>query len=217
MTQANKRSKGQFQIRHILGMMAGSAILFAILAPQVRRLDPDAQIAVLIQAIGLTAFVLGIMAILLYKRHRTEVAAGPILDRLEPARSRWVFWLITSGLLVVYIISIASHLRSAVQADAPVVVFGNPALLFFLVNFAVVRGWWRIDPLAIEISERGIILGGFRFFQWNEIQRYTWTGDPIRQLNLFLKTRHVLNFGVEAALAERLEPVLRQRILAVPG
>ncbi len=35
----------------------------------------------------------------------------------------------------------------------------------------------------------------------------------IRQLNLFSKSRHVLNFGIEAKLAERLEPFLRERVV----
>jgi hypothetical protein len=62
---------------------------------------------------------------------------------------------------------------------------GSPLMLFFAVNYVVVRVWWKIDPLGLEACERGIILYGFYFRPWDEISRYTWSGIPRRRLSLF--------------------------------
>ncbi len=206
------RVKAQFQIRHVLGMMAGSAVLLAVIAPQWRRLEPDDQFSVLLQAFLLVAIVFGIMVVLLVNRRKAELRAGPLVTRLDTPQSRWMFWLITTALIGMYVVSMVSHLRTATTSKAPVVLFGNPVLLFLAVNFVVVRGWWRIDPRAIEVCEHGLIFGGFRFVAWDRITRYTWTGSPVRQLNLFCEDRTVLNYGIEPKLAERLTPVMRERI-----
>ena len=215
-SMVQQRVKAQFEIRHILGMMAGSAVLFAIIAPQLRKLEPDKQFSVLLQAILLAVIVFAIMAVLLVRRRKAELDAGSLLDRLQPRQSRWVFWLITSTLVVMYCVSILSHLQTAANTNVPVVLFGNPMLLFLAVNFVVVRGWWRVDPRAIEICEHGIIFGGFRFMPWDGIRRYSWTGNPIRQLNLYGNDRTVTNYGIEADLAQRLEPILRVYVKSSP-
>ena len=152
------------------------------------------------------------MAALLFRRRKAEMAAGPLLERLETGQSRWIFWLLTALMLGLYFFSIWSHLQTAASTNVPVVLFGNPLFLLLAVNFAVVRGWWKIDPRAIEVCEHGIILGGFRFIPWEDLLRFSWTGNPIRQLNLYCRGRTVLNFGLPAKMAERLEPILRERV-----
>lgn len=91
---------------------------------------------------------------------------------------------------------------------------GQPILLFAALNYAVVRVWWKIDPMGLEACEHGLIVGAFQFYRWDAISRYSWSGRPPGQLNLFLKQRLVLNLKTDAALVEPLDQILAQRISA---
>ena len=205
MSQNESRKFYQFQIQHLLGLLTGAAVLFAILAPRFRQLDPADRLAAALKSLLVVAVTLGIMAFLVVRRQKLERQAGPAIERFERRSSRIVSFLVGVALWVAYAATILVETETPNLFD---VMPGDGLLLFIAVNYSVVRFWWRIDPMGIEAHERGLILGGVQFYPWDAISRYSWTGTPPRQLNLFLSKRMVLNLKVDASFAGRLDEIL---------
>ncbi len=207
----DSESYHQFRLRHLLAIMALVAVALAALAPAFRKLSHAGQVAAGLRSLLFFAAVIGLVAWILIRRARLERAAGPPIQRFERARSRILSWLIAGILLTWYALTVSTdELRPHVGGDFfP----GSPYILFFAINYLVVRLWWRIDPAGIEARQRGLILGGRQLLAWGEINRYTWTGVPPRQLNLFLKQRTVLNLKVDPASAAPLGGILDAHLL----
>ncbi|MEX2112232.1 MAG: hypothetical protein WD845_03555, partial [Pirellulales bacterium] len=202
----------QFQVRHLLGLITGAAVLFAVVGPVIREADREKQFAASRKtAIGVGAAA-GLMVLLLNKRHRSERAAGPVIQRFERLSSRLLSWLIAAVIWIGYVATIWWQWRIGQLPSRFEPVPGSPILLFFAVNYFVVRVWWQIDPAGIEACERGLILDGFNFYSWQEIARYSWSGSPPRQLNLFLNRPLVLNLQTDTSFVGELDRILAARI-----
>jgi hypothetical protein len=193
----------QFQLRHLLGLVTVAAVLLAAAAPYFRQLERDAQVTVLVKTTGIVAVALAILVGLLYARGKALGRSGPVVEHCQRLRSRILSWLVAASTWAAY--------ASTLWTNDPLFRFlpfaGSPVLLFFAINYCVIRFWWQIDPQGLEACEHGLILGGFQFIPWEQINRYSWSGAPA-QLNLFLATRMVLNLKVDAADVERLDRIL---------
>ena len=85
-------------------------------------------------------------------------------------------WLIGSLLWIGYVGSVWAQYQSPETVHDSNFLPGSPYLLFFAVNYFVVRCWWRIDPTGIVACEHGLIVGALQFCRWDQIIRYTWSG-----------------------------------------
>lgn len=212
MNDADRRF-GQFQIRHLFGLITCAAVTFAIVAPVIRELDHKTQVAAARKTVVAVLAATALTVFLAVRRRRVERKAGPLVHRCERKTSRMLSWLIGLSLWVGYVGSIwADWVTNRPRQQDFGYLPGSPMLLLIGVNFMVVRVWWRVDPSGIEICDNGLILGGFNFYFWDEIDRYSWSGDPPNQLNLYLKTRCVMNVKIDSSFQGRLEPELAKRV-----
>ena len=197
----------QFQLRHLLGITAGAAVLCAVLAPLFRGLDTAAQVTAVVKTGTVLAAALCIVVYLMFKRASVERDAGPLIEHFERRASRIRYWLAASAL---WILSLAEVVIDLISENRISILPGSPVMLFFAVNYVVVRGWWRVDPTGLEVRQNGLVLGGIQFRTWDDIARYSWSGTPTNQLNLFFKERCVLNLKIDASFVERLDPMLAE-------
>ncbi len=217
MNEARRRPLGQFQLKHVLGLLTVTAVALMIVAPWFRGLDAQTQLVASIKTLTVLIAVIGIAAFLMVRQRRVDQQAGSVLVRYERLSSRILSWLVALGLWAGYAASIWSQQRTHGSSylayfDIPP---GSPPILFFAVNYTVARLWWRIDPRGIEVRQQGLVLGAFSFYPWDAITRYTWSGQSRHQLNLFVKrngTAGVSNLKLNADFAHRLEPILAEKI-----
>ncbi|MGD9722065.1 MAG: hypothetical protein AB7O59_12515 [Pirellulales bacterium] len=207
----NRRYR-QFQVRHLAGLTAAAAVLFAVVAPYFREMNAERQLTTAAQAGVLLLAVIGILAYTLNRRRAAERQAGALIERFERFTSRVLFWLLASGMWIAYVATVWFHFADPARNPSFALVPGSPMLLIIAVNFIVVRGVWNIDPMGIEACQNGLLLGGFQLRRWDEIGRYSWSGDPPGQLNLFLKERFVLNMKMDAAFVSRLNAILAEHV-----
>ena len=212
MNEADRRFS-QFEVRHLFGLITCAAVTFAIVAPVIRELDHKTQVVAARKTVVAVLAATALTVFLAIRRRRIERKAGPLLHRCERKTSRVVSWLIGLSLWVGYAGSIWSDWVTNRPRQANFTYLpGSPVLLLIAVNFMVVRVWWRVDPAGIEICEHGLILGGFSFYSWDEIDRHSWSGDPPNRLNLFLKRRFVMNLKIDSSFHDWLEPALAEHI-----
>lgn len=216
VSQGTPHRHSQLRLRHLFGLTAAAAILAAMLAPWLRGLDDRTQVLALVRLTSLLVLVTGAMAYMLLKRHRVEVDAGqPITTFARPWSNLW-HWGIFGLFLLVYLGTVVLDARVARPSSSWDFLPGSPIVLYFGVNYFVLYVWWKIDPRGMEACENGLISGGVFFLPWSEINRYTWTGSPPRQLNLFLKSQFVRNANVDSSWVPELEGLLHQHI-GTPG
>lgn len=213
----NPRRLWQFQVKHLLGLLTAAAVILAIAAPQFRKLDGAAQLRVAARTGVVLIAVLVMLVFIISKRQKNEQAAGPLVERFERMSSRLAHY----ALLAMFVSAYAG--TTWVEFLRPPMTYeyftppGSPVLLFLAVNYIVVRVWWGIDPMGFEVCQHGLILGGFTFLRWDEIARYSWSGDPPRQLNLFLTRRMVMNLKVDAGHVDRLDAHLAVHVVDTPA
>jgi hypothetical protein len=212
MSHRESPQTGQFRLRDLLGLITGTAIFFAAFAPYFRTLDRAAQISAAVKASTMAVLAIGMMAFLVAKRRRAERRAGPLIERFGRFSSRVVTVLIALALCAAYASSIWFQHSPPPGHRGPAIMPGSPILLLFAVNYLVLRVWWKIDPLCLEACEHGLVIGGFQFCAWDDIRRFTWSGNPARQLNLFLRQQLVLNLKVDTSSVEGLERILDQQV-----
>ncbi len=198
----------QFQIRHLLGLLTGAGVLLAIVAPFFRRLDSQTQWLVSLKVLVVAIASLGIMVFLVARRLKLQSQAGPLIERFERRASRILSWLTALGLWLGFLGTAVMRQGALVFIPFP----GSPVLLCMAVSYSVIRFWWQIDPTGIEAHERGLVLSGVAFRAWDDISRYSWSGSPRCQLNLFLKERFVLNLKTDAAYVDRLDQILAEHV-----
>jgi hypothetical protein len=200
--------RGRFQqvgVWQLLVLTTAAAVVLVILAPRIRQAPGVAAI----EAIGFLLSVAGVGGYLLRKRRRIERDAGALIERFEPRASRWWTWLAGSALWGVYLFTVCMEWT---KPDELNLVPGSLWLLWFAIVFLVVRMWWRIDPMAIEACEHGLIVGGLRFYNWADINRHSWSETPPRlQLNLFLKSRSLVHLKPDAEFVVCLDRILSER------
>jgi hypothetical protein len=209
MTRDVNHRYRQYQLRHLLGLLTVAAVLCAVLAPHIRAMDRDAQVFTLVKSLIVAVAVIGITGFLIVKREKLEDIAGPQLARFERRQSRIWSWVIGGLLVVSYLGTIWAEPVKSLDVD---IVPGSPVLLFFAVNYLVIRICWRIDPFGLDARSHGLIMGGLQFHRWDDIGRYSWSGAQACQLNLFLKRRTVLHFRADASFVERLDQILVEHI-----
>ncbi|REK19537.1 MAG: hypothetical protein DWQ37_00250 [Planctomycetota bacterium] len=212
MNNDDERTLGQWQLRHLFGLLTIAAALLAMVAPLLRRLEPERQVEAALKILVAAGAAGGIVVFLAIRRQKLEQQGGPMIARFERRSSRIWSGLIVCVLVVSYAASVVVDELDA--AFSPI--SGSPWLLYLAVNYAVVRFWWRIDPLSIEAREGGLILGSVFFRPWEEISRYTFSGSPPRQLNLFVTSPlpMVMNIKVDTSGVERLDEILAQHVAA---
>ena len=209
MRPHDSRRLRQFQIRQLLTLTALAALLFATIAPFFRKLEHEEQVWAFVQSAVLMVLVVVVTGGLLLRRQAVERSAGLLIERFERSSSRLWTWVIAVLLFAGYAASIWW------RQQAPrimTIIPGSPVLLVIAVNFLVLRLWWRIDPTGVEACEHGLILGGLQLHRWQDINRYSWSGDPARQLNLFLKSRTVINFPTDKLFREPLDKILAAQV-----
>jgi hypothetical protein len=200
----------QFQLKHLFGLCTAAAILFGILAPGFRRLGRGDQILVGIQLVVLTISICGILLWLLRARLKAQKTAGPLIERFDRMSSQIFSWIIAAALWLMYGATVWVQSQDPDQSAA--IFPGNPWFLWFAVNYVIVRKWWQIDPSGLEACQNGIIWSGFHCVAWEEISRYSWSGNPPAQVNLFLKQRFVLNLKTDRTFYDRLNSILAEHV-----
>ena len=204
---------GQFRTRHLFWLMAGCSVLFAVVAALVRDLPREKQISALVQVVIMVAAIVASTGLVLRQRQKLERQAGKRIERFTRLSGRLVFWglfILMSLFAILYPMQVGFQIAMA-QPGAYTLMPPSPVILFFAVNFFVVRVWWKIDFFGIEACEHGLVLGGWGFIPWTGIKRYTWSGKDRSQLNLFA-TSMVSNLRVDASCVSRMDEILAQHV-----
>ncbi len=202
---------GQFRIRNLLVLMAGAGVLFAVLATLVKDLSGTAQISALVQAVVLVVVVVCSSGYILFARQKVERRAGRRIERFGRFSGKLLHWALLVLFLGGYLFEVGFKLRTA-RPGAFVLMPPSPFLLFFAVNYLVVRVWWKVDPMGLEACEHGLIQGAWHFIAWDDISRFSWSGKSGLQLNLFLKQRMVMHVRTDASFAGRLDQILAEHL-----
>jgi hypothetical protein len=216
------QSLGQFQLRHLLGMMAAVSVLFAVLAFQVQDLTLRSKIAAVLQMTALVLLLVSSLLWTLSARRRVERLAGQPIIQVRRLSPRLLHWGVVTGFVVSYLALTPVTIQNA-RPDEVVNLLPNPYHLCLALNYFVVRIWWRIDPTAPEACENGLIRRGMNFVAWDSISRHTWSGPKKLQLNLFLNNRVVIHFHTDPQFAQQVERLLADRsgekmpMVAAPG
>jgi MFS family permease len=201
---------GQYQLQHLLGLTTALAVLLAVLVPLLRGLDWRLQASVAIQATILGAVLFGVLVLCSWRRYRVEMTAGRLFDRFTRKSSHWLSWLMISAMAAWYLLCVLLRTGEAANQGEIAVFPGSPQILLIGAHYLIVRCWWKIDPMGLEAFEAGLCLGGFQLIRWEQINRWSWSGRPPRQLNLFLVDRTVRNIPTDIAFQGRLEEILQE-------
>lgn len=212
---AGERSTRQFHTRHLLGLMGTTALFFAVAGPAIRRLDHDQRVSAAIQAAVAAIVVLVVITGIFFAHQRVSRSGGKLLASFERTSSQILHWTGVGLFAAMYLGTVYVDLQGASAEQRETTwVLGSPHMLLILTNYLVVRVWWGINPSRLDVREHGLIIGGFNFIDWDSIRRYSWTGNPTRQLNLFMKQRTVLNLKVQESFKSELETILDDKIVA---
>jgi hypothetical protein len=201
---------GQYQLQHLMGLTTAFAVLLAVLVPPLRGLDWRMQASMAIQVTIWGAVLFGVLVFCSWRRYRVEMTAGRLFDRFTRKSSHWLSGLFFSAMAAWYLLYVLLHTGEVANQGEIAVFPGAPHILLLGAHYFIVRCWWKIDPMGLEAFEAGLCLGGFQLIRWNEINRWSWSGRPPRQLNLFLADRTVRNIPIDIAFQDRLEMLLQE-------
>jgi hypothetical protein len=183
-------------------------------APWIRNLQRRGQLALAIELGAIAVFGSTFIVILFYRRRHVEQRAGPLLLAVNRSHASWIHAIISLG--VVSAIGVAGwNAVDQALAHSSLLPLLKPNLLvfgFLGANYVVVKLWWGFDPLTLEVREAGFVLGGLQFMPWDSIVRYTLSGTPPKQLNLFTTARLVVNIPLERAAVPQLESTMQRRL-----
>ncbi len=200
----------RLRLRHLFAAVTGAAVLFAVMAALVRGSSTKTHLSTFGQSVVLVLMILGCIGYVFHKRQQVELLAGPGIERFGRRAGRVLNWIVLASFFGFVVLQPALKWYEA-KPEEIVNLLPSPWILFMVVNYTVVRVWWKIDPLALEARENGLIQGGWHFVAWSNINRFTWSGKEGRQLNLFLKRLTVVHLQTDASFAGRLNELLEQR------
>jgi hypothetical protein len=203
-------SRQRLRLRHLFAAVTGAAVLFAVLAALIRGSSAEVQFSAFGQSVVLVLMIVGCIGYAFHKRQQVELLAGPGVERFGRKAGRVLHWFLMGSFLGLLAMTPVAEWYKAKPGEI-VNLLPSPWVLFMAVNYMVVRVWWKIDPMAIEAREHGLIQGGWQFVAWNDINRFTWSGKGGRQLNLFLKRLTVMHVQTDASFAGRLNELLEER------
>ena len=203
----------RLRLKHLLLAVAGAGVLFAIVGAINQEASTRGRLWAMGQSVAFVFMVLASVGFVFHQRQRAQRDAGRLLGRFARGRSRLVNWLVVVMFLSWFAFDAALGWTKAKPGEI-VNVLPSPVLIWLFTNYVVVRLWWKIDPMTLEVFEGGLIQGGWKFCPWSSVQRYTWSGKQQNQLNLYLKQRVVGSIKMEQAGRDELDRLLAQH---VPG
>jgi hypothetical protein len=210
-TGRGARPNRRLHLRHLLLAIAGAAGLFAALAALTQSSNANVKVSAFAQSVIFVFMVCGCVAYVFHARQKVERKAGPVIEPFTPVMSKLIHTVGFASLAA--FLAISSGIEWYKSKPGEVVNYlPSPVYLFMVVNYAILRLWWKIDPLSFEAAENGLIFGVSNYVSWADINRYTWSGRQNRQLNLFLKQRSVVSLTMDSAFVPRLDAILGARV-----
>jgi len=207
----------QYSLRSLLVATAVVAVLSAIAAPFVRRLNPEQQLKLgLILAFNLLLAGL-YFAFLCHNRWKVEKQGGRLLLRVHPLRDDEGFSYHARQAFVAAILLWTCHTELGQTLNAKGISPSQmawtsfPIFVFSLiaVDYLVVM-WWGRPPRTMEIRENAVYMNGVAFMPWSRVRAYRWGVDPFR---LTLQLRYwVVNVDVQPGDKVRLNRLLAERV-----
>jgi hypothetical protein len=209
---ASQRTVVQFRLRSLFVATLVVAVLSAIAAPWVRRLQPWQQ-ARLGVFLGVTLLLASVFVINLCCRRRSvERQSGKLLFRTAIRGRVWYHLAIGVGVLFIVVgwgLCLVDVLLSQDAADWWRWFYQPAIYAQWGAAYAVFVLWWKLDPTTIEAREKGLILRGRNFLPWERIQSFRWGGPIPFHLTLQLH-RRVVNLHVNPRNKQRLDQLLHE-------
>lgn len=206
-------AESRLRLKHLLLAVAAAGVLFAIVGAVNQQASTRGRLWAMGQSVAFVFLVLASVGFVFHQRQRAQLHAGKLLGRFARGHRRAANWLVVVLFLAFVAVEATMKWLSAKPGEI-VTVLPSPVYIWLFTNYLVLRLWWKIDPLTLEVFEGGLIQGGWQFCPWSSIQRYTWSGKQQNQLNLYLKQRVVGSIKMEQAGRDELDHLLAQH---VPG
>ena len=202
----------QFRLRSLFVATLVVAVLSALAAPWMRRLQPwqQARLAVFLAVTLLFASVF--VVDLCHSRRKIERQSGKLLFRTAIRGRIWYHLAIGVGALFVIAfwgLCLVDVLLSQDTADWWKWLCQPAIYAQWGATYAVFVLWWRFDPTTIEAREKGLILRGRNFLPWERMQSFRWGGPSPSHLTLQLHQR-VVNLHVTPRDRDRLDQLLHE-------
>ena len=190
---------------------------FAVVATPIRQLSRFQQICLGFEWTLIVSVTLSCIWTMLVARKRVLEQVGRPVHRFSSNRSAQASLLILLVLSGFALYSVYDQLMQATKqaADEFVLVFPNKASL---LAFAGVWQYFThkllggVDSQTIETGSNGVVVGAARFHPWGNIARFTWSSGRRNQLNLYLKSRIVLNLPVDQTHKAKLDEILHRQL-----
>lgn len=202
----------QLRLHHLLGLITALAVMLAAYVPLLREYKWQVQASVGIQ----TAIVGSVLFIMLiersWRRRRLVAQAGRLLARFTTPTSLRIRALVSFAIVAIYVLESIWRIAIAASDDSVAFIPVSPMVLVFGSQYLILRVWWNIDPRGIEAFDVGLCIGAFTLFRWDAIHRWSFTGAPPHQLNLFLTSQHVVNFRINPATSAALAEILQAHV-----
>ena len=208
-------SSTQFSIRSLMIVTVMVAVVSTILGPQIREMEPKAQLRLGVSFAQLTGLVAIFVAVRFLQRHRAERLAGPLIWRTDAGEksTRWAILIPALALATAATLGMIRMLDSGESATS----FEGLVLSFCILGAALLTAefclcwWWQTGPLITEVYEKGLVLRGVVFLPWSALLSYRPSPEGPAVLIVTEKTRwEIRPRNVHAARQDRdrLERIL---------